>query len=318
MPSAMKGIILAGGTGTRLHPATLVVNKQLLPVYDKPMIYYPLSALMLAGIRDILIISSPEYLPHYRTLFGDGTALGLSIAYAEQPRPEGLPQAFTIGREWIAGEPVALVLGDNIFFGNGLGPMLRRAVARAHGDAAAGAGGATIFSYRVEDPERYGVIAFDAEGRAVSIEEKPERPRSNHAITGLYVFDAGVCDHAAALTPSARGELEITDLARRYMEAGALHVEPMGRGFAWLDTGTHDSLLEAAEFVRTIQHRQGIQIACLEEIAYLQGFITREAAAERGRALSKTAYGRAILTAIEEAPAPLPFGERRAGDRRRS
>ena len=309
----MKGIILAGGTGTRLHPATLVVNKQLLPVYDKPMIYYPLSALMLAGIRDILIISSPEYLPHYRTLFGDGSALGLTIAYAEQARPEGLPQAFTIGREWIAGEPVALVLGDNIFFGNGLGPMLRRAVERAE----AGGGGATIFSYRVEDPERYGVIAFDADGRAMSIEEKPERPRSNHAITGLYVFDADVCDHAAALTPSARGELEITDLARRYMDAGALHVEPMGRGFAWLDTGTHDSLLEAAEFVRTIQHRQGIQIACLEEIAYLQGFITRETAEVRGHAFAKTAYGRAILTAIEEAPALLPFAEWRAGDRSR-
>ncbi|WP_018251333.1 glucose-1-phosphate thymidylyltransferase RfbA [Sphingomonas melonis] len=305
----MKGIILAGGTGTRLHPATLVVNKQLLPVYDKPMIYYPLSALMLAGIREILIISSPEYLPHYRTLFGDGSALGLSIAYAEQPAPEGLPQAFTIGRGWIAGEAVTLVLGDNIFFGNGLRTLLRRAVARIEAE-----GGATLFSYRVEDPERYGVIAFDDDGRAVSLEEKPERPRSNQAVTGLYMFDAGVCDHAAALTPSARGELEITDLARRYMTAGALHVEAMGRGFAWLDTGTHDSLLEAAEFVRTIQHRQGIQIACLEEIAYLQGFITREAAETRGRALAKTAYGRAILTAIEEAP--VPQEDRRAGERR--
>ena len=308
----MKGIILAGGSGTRLHPATLVVNKQLLPVYDKPMIYYPLSALMLAGIREILIISSPEYLPHYRTLFGDGSALGLQIAYAEQPRPEGLPQAFTIGREWIAGAPVALVLGDNIFFGNGVSSMLRRAVARIQEG-----GGATIFSYRVDDPERYGVIAFDAEGRAVSIEEKPEQPLSNHAITGLYVFDAEVCDHAATLTPSPRGELEITDLARRYMDTGTLHVEAMGRGFAWLDTGTHDSLLEAAEFVRTIQHRQGIQIACLEEIAYLQGFITRDAAETRGKALAKTAYSRAILTAIDEAPTPLPFGERRTGDRRR-
>ncbi|GAA0661785.1 glucose-1-phosphate thymidylyltransferase [Sphingomonas insulae] len=309
----MKGIILAGGTGTRLHPATLVVNKQLLPVYDKPMIYYPLSVLMLAGIREILIISSPEYLPHYRTLFNDGSALGLSIAYAEQPRPEGLPQAFTIGRDWIAGEPVALVLGDNIFFGNGLVPMLRRAVDRVEG----GGGGATIFSYRVENPERYGVIELDAKNRAVSIEEKPERPRSSHAITGLYVFDRQVCDLAAGLTPSERGELEITDLVRRYLNADALYVEPMGRGFAWLDTGTHDSLLQAAEFVRTIQHRQGIQIACLEEIAYLQGFISREAAEERGRALVKTAYGRAILAAIEEAPTPLPFAERRAGDRRR-
>jgi len=305
----MKGIILAGGTGTRLHPATLVVNKQLLPVYDKPMIYYPLSALMLAGIREILIISSPEYLPHYRTLFGDGSALGLAIAYAEQPAPEGLPQAFTIARDWIAGEAVTLVLGDNIFFGNGLRILLRRAVARIEAE-----GGATLFSYRVEDPERYGVIAFDDDGRAVSLEEKPERPRSNQAVTGLYMFDAGVCDHAAALTPSARGELEITDLARRYMDADALHVEAMGRGFAWLDTGTHDSLLEAAEFVRTIQHRQGIQIACLEEIAYLQGFITREAAETRGRALAKTAYGRAILTAIEEAP--VPQEDRRAGERR--
>ncbi|USU14117.1 glucose-1-phosphate thymidylyltransferase RfbA (plasmid) [Sphingomonadaceae bacterium OTU29THOMA1] len=308
----MKGIILAGGTGTRLHPATLVVNKQLLPVYDKPMIYYPLSVLMLAGIRDILIISSPEYLPHYRTLFGDGSGLGLSIAYAEQPRPEGLPQAFTIGRDWIAGEPVALVLGDNIFFGNGLVQMLRRAVARVEG----GGGGATIFSYRVEDPERYGVIEFDAEGRAVSIEEKPDQPRSNHAITGLYVFDHQVCDLAAGLAPSARGELEITDLARCYLDAETLYVEPMGRGFAWLDTGTHDSLLEAAEFVRTIQHRQGIQIACLEEIAYLQGFITAQVATERGKVLAKTAYGRAILTAVEEAPAPLPFAERRVSDRR--
>ena len=307
----MKGIILAGGTGSRLHPATLVVNKQLLPVYDKPMIYYPLSALMLAGIREILIISGPDSLPHYRTLFGDGSALGLRIAYAEQPLPEGLPQAFTIARDWLAGEAAMLVLGDNIFFGNGLGPMLRRAVADVRAR-----GGATVFSYRVEDPERYGVIAFDEAGRAISIEEKPERPRSRFAMTGLYLFDAAVCDHAATLTPSARGELEITDLARRYMEAGTLRVEAMGRGFAWLDTGTHDSLLEAAEFVRTIQHRQGIQIACLEEIAYLQGFIPREQAEARGQALARTAYGRAILSAIEDTPAPLPFGERRQGDRR--
>ncbi len=305
----MKGIILAGGSGTRLHPMTLTASKQLLPVYDKPMIYYPLSALMLAGIRDILIISSPEYLPHYRTLFGDGSALGLAIAYAEQPAPEGLPQAFTIGRDWIAGQAVTLVLGDNIFFGNGLRTLLRRAVARIEAE-----GGATLFSYRVDDPERYGVIAFDDDGRAVSLEEKPDRPRSNQAVTGLYMFDAGVCDHAAALVPSARGELEITDLARRYMDAGTLHVEAMGRGFAWLDTGTHDSLLEAAEFVRTIQHRQGIQIACLEEIAYLQSFIPREAAEARGQALARTAYGRAILTAIAETP--IPQGDRRAGDRR--
>ncbi|WP_433909234.1 glucose-1-phosphate thymidylyltransferase RfbA [Sphingomonas yabuuchiae] len=307
----MKGIILAGGTGTRLHPATLVVNKQLLPVYDKPMIYYPLSTLMLAGIREILIVSSPDCLGHYRTLFGDGSALGLAIAYVEQPRPEGLPQAFTIGRDWLAGEAAMLVLGDNIFFGNGLVPMLRRAVAGVEAG-----GGATVFSYRVEDARRYGVIAFDDQGRAVSIEEKPEQPLSPYAMTGLYLFDAAVCDHAATLTPSARGELEITDLARRYMDAGVLRVEAMGRGFAWLDTGTHDSLLEAAEFVRTIQHRQGIQIACLEEIAYLQGFISREQAEARGQALAKTAYGRAILTAIADTPAPLPLGERRKGDRR--
>ncbi len=307
----MKGIILAGGTGTRLHPATLVVNKQLLPVYDKPMIYYPLSTLMLAGIREILIISSPDCLAHYRTLFGDGSALGLAIAYAEQPRPEGLPQAFTIGRDWLAGAPAMLVLGDNIFFGNGLGPMLRRAVAGVEAG-----GGATVFSYRVEDPRRYGVIAFDAQGRAVSIEEKPDQPQSPYAMTGLYLFDGTVCDHAATLTPSPRGELEITDLTRHYMDAGMLRVEAMGRGFAWLDTGTHDSLLEAAEFVRTIQHRQGIQIACLEEIAYLQGLISREQAEARGLALAKTAYGRAILTAIEDSPAPLPQGERRKGDRR--
>jgi glucose-1-phosphate thymidylyltransferase len=307
---SMKGIILAGGTGTRLHPATLAVNKQLLPVYDKPMIYYPLSVLMLAGIREILLISSPEFLPNYQRLFGDGSALGLSIAYAEQPRPEGLPQAFTIGREWIAGEPVALVLGDNLFFGNGLVSLLRRAARRSEG--------ATIFSYRVDDPERYGVVEFDGEGRAVSIEEKPAVPRSSHAITGLYFFDGQVCDHAASLTPSARGELEIVDLARRYLEAGTLTVESMGRGYAWLDTGTHDSLLEAAEFVRTIQHRQGIQVACLEEIAFLQGFISREAAIERGQALAKTSYGRAILNAVEEAPGPLPYPERRQSDRRRA
>ncbi|VVS98389.1 glucose-1-phosphate thymidylyltransferase [Sphingomonas sp. EC-HK361] len=293
----MKGIILAGGTGSRLYPATLVVNKQLLPVYDKPMVYYPLSALMLAGIRDILIISTAQDQQHYRTLFGDGSALGLSIAYAVQPRPEGLPQAFTIGREWIGGDAVALALGDNIFFGNGLSVMLRRAAARPSG--------ATIFSYRVDDPERYGVVEFDSAGRAVAIEEKPAVPRSNHAITGLYVFDSRVCDFASRLKPSARGELEITDLARCYLEIGALHVEPMGRGYAWLDTGTHDSLLEAAEFVRTIQRRQGIQIACLEEIAYLAGFITADAALARAQALGKTAYARAIMAAVADAPHPI-------------
>ena len=291
----MKGIILAGGSGTRLHPATLAVNKQLLPVYDKPMIYYPLSVLMLAGVRDVLIISSPDYLDNYRRLFGDGAALGLSIAYAEQPAPEGLAQAFTIGAEWIAGEPVALVLGDNIFFGARLTDLLASAVARR--------GCATVFSYRVDDPERYGVVEFDAGGRAVSLEEKPARPRSNHAVTGLYFYDERVVDLARSLRRSARGEYEITDLNRLYMEAGDLHVEQMGRGYAWLDTGTHDSLLEAGEFIRTIQHRQGIQIACLEEIAFTQGFITAAEARERGKRFEKTAYGRAILAAVDEAEA---------------
>jgi glucose-1-phosphate thymidylyltransferase len=304
----MKGIILAGGTGTRLHPATLAVNKQLLPIYDKPMIYYPLSVLMLAGIREVMIISSPAFLPNYRQLFGDGSQLGLTIEYAEQARPEGLPQAFTIARDWIAGEPVALVLGDNVFFGNGLVDLLRRAARRDTG--------ATVFSYRVDDPERYGVVEFDEHGRAISLEEKPAHPRSHHAITGLYFFDGKVSDLASQLKPSARGETEITDLLSLYLNAGALQVEQMGRGYAWLDTGTHDSLLEAAEFVRTIQHRQGIQIACLEEVAYLNGFISRDQAYEQGMALAKTAYGRAILTAIERPPHLAPLYERRMGDRR--
>lgn len=289
----MKGIILAGGSGTRLHPATLVVNKQLLPIYDKPMIYYSLSVLMLAGIRDILIISSSDYLPHYRRLFGDGDALGLSIAYAEQPRPEGLPQAFTIGRDWIGDSPVALILGDNIFYGNGLVELCRRAASRP--------AGATIFGYRVDDPERYGVIGFDEEGLVTSLEEKPAQPRSNCAMTGLYFFDAEVTEIAQRLRPSARGELEITDLARHYLDRGRLHVEQMGRGYAWLDTGTHDSLLEASEFVRTIQHRQGIQIACLEEIALQQGFITRDQARVAGERFAKTRYGQAILAALDVA-----------------
>jgi glucose-1-phosphate thymidylyltransferase len=290
----VKGLVLAGGSGTRLHPATLVVNKQLLPVYDKPMIYYPLSVLMLAGITEIAIVSSPDYLPNYRTLFGDGSRLGLRIDYVEQPRPEGLPQAFTLAREWIAGAPVALILGDNIFYGNGLAALCRRAVARV-----SGAGGATVFGYHVPDPERYGVIGFDEGRRVTSLEEKPARPKSNCAMTGLYVFDGRVCDLAAGLRPSARGELEITDLARAYLEAGDLHVEQMGRGYAWLDTGTHDSLLEAAEFVRTIQHRQGIQIACLEEIAYHLGLIDADGARRLAAGLAKSPYGAAILRAIE-------------------
>ena len=287
----MKGIILAGGSGTRLHPATLAINKQLLPVYDKPMIYYPLSVLMLAGIRDVLIISSPEFLDNYRRMFEDGSAWGLSISYAEQPRPEGLAQAFTIGADFIGADRVALVLGDNIFFGAHLTDLLASATAREEG--------ATVFSYRVEDPERYGVVELGADGRAISLEEKPTQPKSNCAVTGLYFYDNAVVEMARTLAPSARGEYEITDLNRLYMESGKLHVEQMGRGYAWLDTGTHDSLLEASEFVRTIQHRQGIQVACLEEIAFEQGFITAEQARERGQALSKTAYGRAILNAVE-------------------
>jgi glucose-1-phosphate thymidylyltransferase len=287
----MKGIILAGGSGTRLHPATLAVNKQLLPVYDKPMIYYPLSVLMLAGIRDILIISSPEYLDNYRRLFGDGSAFGLAVQYAEQPSPDGLAQAFTIGADFIGDDNVALVLGDNIFFGAHLTDLLASAVAREHG--------ATVFSYRVEDPERYGVVEFGEGGRAVSLEEKPEVPKSHHAVTGLYFYDNRVVEYARNLKPSPRGELEITDLNRLYMEAGDLYVEQMGRGYAWLDTGTHDSLLEAGEFVRTLQHRQGIQIACLEEIAYEMGFISAEQAREAGERFKKTAYGRAILKAVD-------------------
>ena len=286
----MKGIILAGGSGTRLHPATLAINKQLLPVYDKPMIYYPLSVLMLAGIREVLIISSPEFLDNYRRMFGDGDAWGLSISYAEQPRPEGLAQAFTIGREFVGDDPVALVLGDNIFFGAHLIELLARASARTSG--------ATVFAYRVEDADRYGVVELGPDGRAISLEEKPARPKSNLAVTGLYFYDNRVLDLAATLAPSARGELEITDLNRLYMEMGELHVEQMGRGYAWLDTGTHDSLLEAAEFMRTIQHRQGIQIACLEEIAFEQGWIDADRARAAGEALSKTAYGRAILQAV--------------------
>ena len=287
----MKGIILAGGSGTRLHPATLAVNKQLLPVYDKPMIYYPLSVLMLAGIRDILIISSPEFLDNYRRLFDDGTALGLSMSYAEQPSPDGLAQAFTIGAGFIGDDAVALVLGDNIFFGAHLTDLLANAVARQNG--------ATVFSYRVDDPERYGVVELGEGGRALSLEEKPEKPKSNHAVTGLYFYDNRVVEYARSLKPSPRGELEITDLNRLYMEAGDLYVEQMGRGYAWLDTGTHDSLLEAGEFVRTLQHRQGVQVACLEEIAFEMGFITADTARAAGERFKKTNYGKAILKAVD-------------------
>lgn len=287
----MKGIILAGGSGSRLHPATLVINKQLLPVYDKPMIYYPLAVLMLAKIQDILIISSPEFIDNYRNLFADGAEIGLNISYAVQPRPEGLAQAFIIGREFVGDDSVALVLGDNIFFGAGLQALLTQARERKQG--------ATVFCYHVEDPERYGVVTLDGEGRPLDIVEKPTHAPSPWAVTGLYFYDNAVLDIAASIKPSARGELEITDVNRAYLERGDLFVQQLSRGYAWLDTGTHDSLLEASEFVRTIQHRQGYFIACLEEIAFYNGFITVEQLRRRGEALSKTGYGRYLMRLAE-------------------
>lgn len=287
----MKGIVLAGGSGTRLHPATLAVNKQLLPIYDKPMIYYPLSVLMLAKIRDILIISSPEYIDNYKRLFRDGEDLGLNISYVIQPRPEGLAQAITLGAEFIGADPVALVLGDNIFFGAAMTELLARAVARPRG--------ATVFSYRVDHPEQYGVVTFDENGQAIDLEEKPKRPKSHHAVTGLYFYDNQVVKLAAGLKPSARGELEITDLNRLYLEKGELFVEALSRGYAWLDTGTHDTLVEASEFVRIVQKRQGVKIACLEEIAFENGFISREQLRIRGEYFAKTDYGKYILSVAE-------------------
>jgi glucose-1-phosphate thymidylyltransferase len=294
----MKGIVLAGGSGTRLHPATLAINKQLLPIYDKPMIYYPVSVLMLAGIREILIISSPEFLDNYRRLFGSGEQFGVSFSYAVQPRPEGLAQAFVIGREFVGSDDVALVLGDNVFYGAGLTALLKRARDRRSGG--------TVFAYQVEDPERYGVVTLGADGRAIEIVEKPSKPQSNWAVTGLYFYDNRVLDIAAAVKPSPRGELEITDVNLAYLRMGQLHVERMGRGFTWLDTGTHDSLLEASEFVRTIQRRQGLQIACLEEIAYLNGFIDAARLAASARLYEKTGYGRAMTRLLSETDQRLP------------
>ncbi len=293
----MRGIVLAGGSGTRLHPMTLAASKQLLPVYDKPMIYYPLSVLMLAGARDILVISTPEDLPSFKRLLGSGGQWGLSLSYAEQPRPDGLAQAYTIGAAFVEGHNSALVLGDNIFYGHGLTESLRNASARKDG--------ATVFAYHVRDPERYGVVEFDSKGGAISLEEKPAAPRSNWAVTGLYFYDRHAPHYAAKLKPSARGEFEITDLNRIYLEAGALCVERLGRGFAWLDTGTPASLLEASQNVQAIEQRQGQRVACLEEIAFLKGWIDESAMREAAARLSKSGYGAYLLQVLQEETRPV-------------